>query len=279
MLSLTIFDMLILGITLFLGLKGLLRGFIKEVFGIIAIIGSIFIASRVSVEIGNLIAPILGLTGKSSISLLGFIIALIGFWLIIYLIGMLVSNILSVSGLGIFDRILGYVFGCAKVFMILSVIIYAICQVNSFKIALNKHTEGSIIMPYLQGVGSTILKLDTTKITDTIEKSADSIADTTKDLANKLSEDNKDIKNNTIENNKNVEDKATDTNTEDSNVKDSNLIEDFSNKASEITNEVKENMTNDVIKDTIDKAKEEGKKIFEDAKEKLDNNTNETKEK
>ena len=43
-----VFDLIIIAITLILGLKGLFRGLIKEVFGIIGIIGAIFVASRIS---------------------------------------------------------------------------------------------------------------------------------------------------------------------------------------------------------------------------------------
>ena len=47
-----VFDLIIISITLILGLKGLFRGLIKEVFGIIWIIGEIFVASRISKETG-----------------------------------------------------------------------------------------------------------------------------------------------------------------------------------------------------------------------------------
>ena len=63
----TIFDMVVLGITLVLGLKGLFRGLIKEIFGIIGIIGAIFVASRISGDIGNLIAPFLALENQTTI--------------------------------------------------------------------------------------------------------------------------------------------------------------------------------------------------------------------
>ena len=105
--DLNIFDMVIIGITLILGLKGLFRGLIKEVFGIIGIIGAIFVASRVSVDIGNLIAPFLALENQTTIKLIGFVVGLIGFWIAVYVLGVIVSKIFSASGLGLFDRIFG----------------------------------------------------------------------------------------------------------------------------------------------------------------------------
>ncbi|APW65114.1 colicin V synthesis protein [Poseidonibacter parvus] len=177
----TIFDMVILGITLVLGLKGLFRGLIKEVFGIIGIIGAIFVASRVSADIGNLIAPVLALENQTTIKLIGFIVALVGFWIIVYALGVIVSKIFSASGLGLFDRIFGFVFGAAKVFLIFSVIAYALYQVQSFKNAIDNKTVGSVVMPHLISVGSYIIKLDTSSITSSIEKTVDTVVDTAKD--------------------------------------------------------------------------------------------------
>jgi len=72
--DLNIFDIVIIGITLVLGLKGLFRGLIKEVFGIVGIIGAIFVASRTAADIGNVIAPFLALENESTIKLIGFIV-------------------------------------------------------------------------------------------------------------------------------------------------------------------------------------------------------------
>jgi len=46
------FDLVIVSIILLLGLKGIINGFFKELFGLVGIIGGIFIASRVGDEVG-----------------------------------------------------------------------------------------------------------------------------------------------------------------------------------------------------------------------------------
>ena len=122
--SISIFDLVVITITLILGLKGLFRGFIKEIFGIIGIVGAIFVASRISVDVGNTIAPILAVKSDATIKLMGFIIALIGFWLVVYTIGAIISKIFAASGLGIVDRIFGFIFGMSKIFLIFSQIIH-----------------------------------------------------------------------------------------------------------------------------------------------------------
>lgn len=171
----TTFDIVIVAITVLLGLKGLFRGFIKEVFGLVGIVGGIFVASRLSDTVGNYIKPILNLENNATISLLGFIVGLIGFWLIVYLLGVILSKVTSMSGLGVFDRILGFAFGAAKIFFIFAIIAYALYQVETFKKTLDEQFKNSTVFPLLVKTGSYIMKLDTAQFTNKIEKGVDVI--------------------------------------------------------------------------------------------------------
>lgn len=166
----TAFDIIILSITVLLGLKGLMKGFIKEVFGLVGIIGGIFVASRLSEDIGNIIAPILALENGATIKLIGFVLGLIGFWIILYVAGIIISNIFSASGLGIFDRILGFLFGSAKIFFIFSVITYAVYQIESFRNLMDEKVSNSITFPLLVKSGDFIIKLDPADFTKKIEE-------------------------------------------------------------------------------------------------------------
>ncbi len=168
--DIAMFDIVIILITLFLGLKGLFKGFIKEVFGLLGIVGAIFIASRISLEVGNVVASILNIENESTIKLLGFIISVIAIWFVIYSLGIIVSKIFSASGLGIFDRVLGFVFGAAKVFLIFSIIAYAINSIDSFKKSIDENFSNSIVMPHLISVGSYIMKLDTNSIKEQLNE-------------------------------------------------------------------------------------------------------------
>ena len=186
--NIAIFDLVIITITLLLGLKGLFRGIIKEIFGIIGIIGAIFVASRISTQTGELIAPVLVLENQATIKLIGFVIALVIVWLIAYSAGVVVSKIFSASGLGIIDRFFGFLFGMAKIFLIFSVIAYALYQVNSFKKVIDEQFKSSILMPYLLDVGSIIIKLDTTALTNNIDKAIETVTDTPSNIQNTTQE-------------------------------------------------------------------------------------------
>ena len=89
---------------------------------------------------------------------------------------MIISKIFSASGLGAVDRIFGFVFGASKIFLIFSVIAYSLYQVQSFKKVMDEKFATSFVMPHLISVGSYIIKLDTTSITNSVDK----VVDTTK---------------------------------------------------------------------------------------------------
>lgn len=175
--DISIFDIVVIALTLLLGLKGLFRGFIKEVFGLIGIIGGIFVASRLAITVGEMIAPVLALKNESSIQLMGFIVGLIAFWLLAYVTGLLLSKVFSLSGLGLIDKLFGFIFGAFKVFLIFSIIIYAISQIETIKLKLDESIGNTITYPILVAGGSYIIKLDKQVASDTIQKSINETID------------------------------------------------------------------------------------------------------
>ena len=193
----TTFDMVIIGITVVLGLKGLFRGFIKEVFGLVGIVGGIFIASRMAETTGNMIKPMIGLENEATISVVGFVVTLIGFWIAVYIAGLILSKVTEMSGLGVVDRTLGFLFGTGKIFLIISIIVYALYQIQSFKSTMDEKFKGSLVFPLLVDTGSYIIKLDTSKFTGgdkkEVEQTKESINKTMNDAANAVKEKAKEI--------------------------------------------------------------------------------------
>ncbi len=187
--DISVFDIVVIAITLLLGLKGLFRGFIKEVFGLIGIIGGIFVASRLATTVGEMIAPMLALKNESSIQLMGFIVGLIAFWIVAYLLGLIISKIFSLSGLGVFDKILGFVFGAFKVFLIFSIIIYAISQIQTIKEKLDASIGNTITYPILVAGGSFIIKLDKQVSSSQMKKSVDSAIEKSKETVNEMTQE------------------------------------------------------------------------------------------
>ncbi len=180
------FDIALVALTLMLGLKGLLRGFTKEFFGLVGIIGGVFFASRISGEIGNTISGIIAIENDATKSLLGFVLGFVAIWAVAYALGIVVSKISSMSGLGVIDRVFGFVFGAAKIFFIFAIIIYALSKVDAIKTKLDEKLADSAMYPILQDVGNAIIQLDTDGFTQKIEKNIENTVD---DVKEGISED------------------------------------------------------------------------------------------
>ena len=112
----TIFDLGVIALVLILGIKGVINGLIKEVFGLVGLIGGIVVASRFAKEAGELVSEkIYKLDGDSVLFFIGFLVLLIGFWLACLAIGMFLSKLVGLSGLGFLDKIGGFIIGSAKI--------------------------------------------------------------------------------------------------------------------------------------------------------------------
>ena len=81
------FDIIVSIIVLFLGLKGIINGFFKELFGLLGIIGGIFIASRVGDDVGQLISnAVFKFENSADIGFTGFLVTLALFWLLMVVV-------------------------------------------------------------------------------------------------------------------------------------------------------------------------------------------------
>jgi len=153
------FDLAVGILLLIFGIKGLFSGFIKEVFGLVGIIGGIFVASRYAGNVGDIIdTSIYHITNKSSIYFIGFLVTLLGFWLASILVGFLFTKLLSLSGLGLLNRILGFLVGSLKIFLLFSILIFALRSMEVFRDNIDKKLQNSYIYPYLIKSGNYIVK-------------------------------------------------------------------------------------------------------------------------
>jgi len=194
------FDIIISIIVLFLGLKGIINGFFKELFGLLGIVGGIFIASRVGDDVGQLISDsVFKFENSAAIGFTGFLVTLALFWLLMVVVGLIFKKLSSVSGLGIFDKILGFIFSAGKFFLIAAVISYAAYNIKAMRTNIDSMMQNSFVFPVLVEIGGVIMKLDPVEISDdinsTIQKSSDAIKEsinaTVKESATKIIDDAK----------------------------------------------------------------------------------------
>ncbi len=168
------FDLVVSIIILLLGLKGILNGFFKELFGLIGIVGGIFIASRVSNDVGAFLNDnIFHFESKAVVSFSGFLLTLALFWLAMVGLGHLFKKLGGLSGLGGLDRIAGFVFGSGKFFLIAAVIAYALNNITAVRENIREPLQGSILFPVLVETGGNIMHLDTEALQQKAEKAID----------------------------------------------------------------------------------------------------------
>ncbi len=159
--SISIFDLLVAVLLIIFGIKGLFNGLIKEVFGLVGIIGGIFIASRFANNAGNFIdANIYHINNRASIYFIGFIAIFILFWVTSIFIGFIFTKLISLSGLGMINRILGFTIGSLKIFLLFSIVIFALRSVDIFRNNIDKKLNRSYTYPYLIKTGNYIVKFN-----------------------------------------------------------------------------------------------------------------------
>lgn len=168
------FDLVVGIIILLLGLKGIINGFFKELFGLVGIIGGIFIASRLGDSVGQLISDtIFKFESSAAISFVGFLATLIVFWALMIVLGMVFTKLSKVSGLGPFDKALGFVVGSGKFFLIAAVIAYAVYNVKAIRVNLEPIMKTSFLFPVFVEVGSIVMHIDPTEISDDLNETVD----------------------------------------------------------------------------------------------------------
>lgn len=170
------FDLVASIIILLLGLKGIMNGFFKEVFGLIGIIGGIFVASRVGDQVGQYMSDLIfKFENSAAVSFTGFLATLALFWFFMIIVGYAFKKLSSMSGLGPVDKILGFLFGASKFFLIAAVIAHAAYNINAIRSAIDSNMKNSVLFPILVETGAFIMKLDPVKISDDINATTTTI--------------------------------------------------------------------------------------------------------
>lgn len=179
--NINVFDLVVIALVTILGLKGLFRGFIKEFFALAGIVGGVFIASRLANDTGAMVNGIVPMENENTILLAGFVVSLVIFWIIAYLLGTVLEKVFKMSGLGIFDRLLGFAFGAGKIFLLFAIIAYAISQVKMINDNLQPKLETSVVFPILKETGGYIIQLDTSGFQEKVSQQLDEVVDATKE--------------------------------------------------------------------------------------------------
>lgn len=160
--DLNYFDVAVGTIVLLLGLKGLLNGFSKELFGLIGIVGGLFVASHIGGPIGSFLnETFFHFETAAAVNLIGFVFTVAIFWLLMIALGAGFKRLSTLSGLGVLDQALGFMVGASKFFFIMSVIVYALFSVTAINENFGEKMEDSIFFEPMMATGDFILHIET----------------------------------------------------------------------------------------------------------------------
>lgn len=187
--DLNYFDVAVGSIVLLLGLKGLLNGFSKEVFGMVGIVGGIFVASNLGGIIGKFLSEtVFHFESQTAVNLVGFIFALGIFWLLMVALGAGFKRLSTLSGLGVLDQILGFIVGSSKFFFILSIIVYALFSVTAIRENFEPKMSDSFFYKPMLATGDFILHIETGDVTSMLNDENETDANDTAAKSGKKSD-------------------------------------------------------------------------------------------
>jgi membrane protein required for colicin V production len=155
------FDVTVGAIILLLAVKGFMNGVIKEVFGLAGLVGGVYFASRLAGDAAAFIDKnFMHIENAALLKLLGFMAILIIIWLSATILGSIFSKLTSASGLGFINRLLGFVAGGGKYFVIFALIVTALSNVTLIKENTRKYVKDSMLYPILYKAGTAIIRID-----------------------------------------------------------------------------------------------------------------------
>lgn len=171
-----------------LSIRGIWQGLIRGSASFLGIILGVFYASRFYQNVGEWFAKTLYDFQSPEINyLIGFLILITIIWAACLVIGEIVFRMIKLTPLTALDGALGLLFGFAKAFVIISVIIFGISQVGWLKNFSQNLESKSSLFPIMKKLAIDIMNLEPAQeIKENLnDMGIDSILDKSKDALEK----------------------------------------------------------------------------------------------
>ena len=120
-------DLVVVVFCAFLVAKGIWKGFVKEIAGIVAVIGGVAVSFLFHTQVQPYISAFVG---EKYIQLVSYVVIFLGFYLIVMMLGKLLDKILRSIMLGGINRVLGALFGLIKACFWLTLLTFAYTKIH-----------------------------------------------------------------------------------------------------------------------------------------------------
>ena len=118
------FDIIVIVILGYCLIRGVFRGFVKELSSIIGVLGGFYAAFTYYMVVAKPLSKWIANSGY--LNILSFLIIFCGVFIMISILGVIINYLLKIVFLGWLDRIFGAVFGAMKGILIVSVLLIAL---------------------------------------------------------------------------------------------------------------------------------------------------------
>jgi len=170
-----VIDITIIVLVLLMSIKGLMNGFLREIFGFIGLIGGVFIASRTAGLIAQYIdVNLFHLENIALLKLIGFLAVLASVWGLSVFIGNIIVGVSKNTPHSALDRLFGFLIAGSKYFLIFALIVSSLFRSPLIKENMAKTIKQSQLYPILDTVGSTLIDLAPIQMQRTITKPKES---------------------------------------------------------------------------------------------------------
>ena len=153
-------DLIVGALILALGIKGILNGFLRELFGFLGLVGGVFLASRSAEPLAALLeTKLFHLSNPAFGRLIAFILILALVWGFFSWLGNRIQNRRRLQTLGTADRTGGFLLAALKYFLIFAIILSALYRTPAIHNKLRPRVQDSRLFPLLIKAGGTIIHL------------------------------------------------------------------------------------------------------------------------
>ncbi|MDR2152726.1 MAG: CvpA family protein [Helicobacteraceae bacterium] len=178
-------DIVVLVLIALLGIQGILRGAIRELFGLLGIGLGIFLGTRFASEVGKWASDrSFQFSSETATKLAGFLLIFLIVWAICFVIGLWLSKRLrkkeSATRLVVIwlDRLFGFLICGGKIYIILATIVFAVSQINAVAKWADENLGSSFMYKPLKATGGFLAKLDPSKAVEETQKKVEEITRT-----------------------------------------------------------------------------------------------------
>lgn len=151
-----IFDLIVIAALAWSAISGFSKGFVVQVFSLAALVLGVLLAYKLSHFVAGFIAASLS-TDPTFTNIVAFAITFVGIWILVYMVGKIVHQVVQVVMLGLLNRVLGATFAFIKIALVLSIMLIVFESLNAGMNILSKETiEKSVTYTPLKKLGSLI---------------------------------------------------------------------------------------------------------------------------